>query len=313
MKVFVAGASGAIGKPLVSQLVAGGYQVVAMTRSANNVDALRAAGAEPVVADALDRDAVMQAVMRAEPEVIIHELTALTGVTNLKRFDEVFALTSRLRTEGTDYLMAAAQAAGTRRFIAQSYGNWTYARTGALIKAEDDPLDSTPPVNQTKSMAAIRHLERVIQSDSNIQGIALRYGNLYGPGTGFALDGDIVAMLRKRGFPIVGNGAGIWSFIHVNDAASAAVAAIQHGEPGAYNICDDEPAPVNVWLPALAKTVGAKPPFHIPVWAARFIVGDVAVSMMTQIRGASNAKAKRELNWQPGYKTWRDGFRTGLA
>ncbi|HET8909159.1 MAG TPA: NAD(P)-dependent oxidoreductase [Ktedonobacterales bacterium] len=313
MKVFVAGASGAIGKPLVSQLVAGGYQVVAMTRSANNVDALRAAGAEPVVADALDRDAVMQAVMRAEPEVIIHELTALTGVTNLKRFDEVFALTSRLRTEGTDYLMAAAQAAGTRRFIAQSYGNWTYARTGALIKAEDDPLDSTPPVNQTKSMAAIRHLERVIQSDSNIQGIALRYGNLYGPGTGFALDGDIVAMLRKRGFPIVGNGAGIWSFIHVNDAASAAVAAIQHGEPGAYNICDDEPAPVNVWLPALAKTVGAKPPFHIPVWAARFIVGDVAVSMMTQIRGASNAKAKRELDWQPGYKTWRDGFRTGLA
>jgi nucleoside-diphosphate-sugar epimerase len=313
MKVFVAGASGAIGRPLVSQLVAGSYQVVAMTRSANNVDALRAAGAEPVVADALDRDAVMRAVMRAEPEVIIHELTALTGVTNLKRFDDVFALTSRLRTEGTDNLMAAAQAAGTRRFIAQSYGNWTYARTGALIKAEDDPLDSTPPVNQTKSMSAIRHLERVIRSDRNIQGIALRYGNLYGPGTGIALDGDIVAMVRKRGFPIVGNGAGIWSFIHVSDAASAAVAALQHGEPGAYNICDDEPAPVSVWLPALAKTVGAKPPFHIPVWAARFIVGDVAVSMMTQIRGASNAKAKRELDWQPGFKTWRDGFRTGLA
>jgi nucleoside-diphosphate-sugar epimerase len=313
MKIFVAGASGAIGRPLISQLVAGGYQVVAMTRSVNNVDALRSAGAEPVVADALDRYAVMRAVMQAEPEVIIHELTALTGLTNLKQFDKVFALTNRLRTEGTDYLMAAAQAAGTRRFIAQSYGNWTYARTGALIKTEDEPLDSTPPVNQTRSMAAIRHLERVIQSDSNIRGIALRYGNLYGPGTGFALDGDIVSMLRKRSFPIVGNGAGIWSFIHVNDAASAAVAAIEHGEPGAYNICDDEPVPVSVWLPALAEAVGAKPPFHIPVWAARFLVGDVAVSMMTQIRGASNAKAKREFNWQPSYKTWRDGFRNGLA
>jgi 2-alkyl-3-oxoalkanoate reductase len=311
MRVFVAGASGAVGKPLVSQLVAAGYQVVAMTRSANNVDALRAAGAEPAVADALDRDAVMQAVLRAKPEVIIDELTALTGVKNYKKFDEEFALTTRLRTESMDYLMAAAQAAGARRFIAQSYGNWNYERTGSLIKTEEDPLDLTPPAHQTRSMAAIRYLEQVIQSTSGIQGIALRYGNLYGPGTGFALDGDIVATIRKRGLPIVGSGTGVWSFIHVEDAASATVAAIQHGEPGVYNICDNEPAPVSVWIPALAKAVGAKPPYHIPVWIARLIVGDVGVSMMTQVRGASNAKAKRELDWQPRFKTWRDGFRTG--
>lgn len=313
MKVFVAGATGAVGKRLVPQLIAGGYEVVAMTRTPEHVEALRAAGAEPVVADALDREAVMRAVRQTEPEIVIHQLTALTGLKNYKRFDEEFALTNRLRTEGTDNLLAAAQVVGARRFIAQSYGNWTYARTGSGPKTEDDPLVSNPPQHQTQSLQAIRHLEHAVLNTSSIEGIVLRYGNMYGPGTSIARNGDIVATIRKRGLPIVGDGAGVWSFIHVEDAASAAVAAIQHGAPGIYNICDDDPAPVSVWLPELAKAVGAKPPFRIPVWLARLIVGEVGVSMMTQIHGASNAKAKRELGWQPSYPSWREGFREGLG
>lgn len=313
MKVFVAGASGAVGKQLVPQLLAGGYEVVAMTRSPRHTEALRAAGAEPVVADALDRSAVMRAVEQTRPEVIIHQLTALTGAKDYKNFDQEFALTNRLRTEGADYLLEAARAVGARRFIAQSFGNWDYARTGTGLKTEDDPLDPYPPRNQTKSLEAIQHLESAVTGTPGIEGIALRYGNLYGPGTGFARDGDIVAMVRKRSLPIVGSGAGVWSFIHVYDAASAAVAAIQQGAPGIYNIADDEPAPVSVWLPDLARVVGARPPIHLPVWIARMIIGEVGISMMTEIRGASNAKAKRELGWQPCYKTWREGFRKGLG
>ncbi len=313
MKVFVAGATGAVGKRLVPQLIASGYEVVAMTRSPQHDEALRAAGAEPVVADALDRTAVMRAIQRAEPEIIIHQLTALTGVKNYKKFDEEFALTNRLRTEGTSYLLEGAQAVGARRFIAQSYGNWNYARTGSDLKTEEDALDPAPSKNQAKSLQAIKYLENAVLNASGIEGIALRYGNLYGPGTGIALDGAIVATVRRRMLPLVGNGGGIWSFTHVDDAAAAAVAAIQHGEPGIYNIDDDEPAAVNVWLPELARAVGAKPPFHIPVWLARLMVGDVGVSMMTQIRGASNAKAKCGLAWQPCYKTWREGFHKGLG
>ena len=312
-KVFVAGANGAVGKPLVSQLIARGYDVVAMTRSPKHSDALRALGAEPVVADALDRAALIEAVTRAEPEVVIHELTALTQAKDYKHFDDEFAMTNRLRTEGTDNLLAAAQAAGARRFIIQSYGNWNYARNGVTAKAEDDPLDPTPPANQTKSIEAIRYLERVVLGADGIEGVALRYANLYGPGTGFAANGDIAASVRKRMLPIIGNGAGVWSFIHVDDAASATVAAIQPGARGIYNIADDEPAPVSVWLPDLARALDAKPPFHIPVWLGRLIVGDVGVSMMTQIRGASNAKAKRELGWTPSYTSWREGFRKGLG
>lgn len=312
MKVFVAGATGAIGKYLVPQLVKGGYEVYALTRSAQHVDVLRAAGAEPVVADALDRAAIVAAIQRAEPEVVIHELTALDGVKNFKKFDEEFALTNTLRTEGTDNLLAGARAAGTRRFIAQSYGSWIYAPTGTGLKTEDDALDPHPPQQQTKSLAAIRYLEATVTGADDIEGIALRYGSLYGAGTNIALDGDIVAMVRKRGLPIVGDGAGVWSFLHAEDAASAAVAAIQRGAPGVYNICDDEPAPVRIWLPDLAREVGAKLPFRFPVWLARPLIGDVGVSMMTQIRGASNARAKRELGWQPCYPTWREGFHKGL-
>lgn len=313
MKVFVAGANGAIGKPLVSQLIAHGYDVVAMTRSPKHSDALRALGAEPVVVDAFDRAALLEAVTRAAPEVVIHELTALTNAKDYKRFDDEFSLTNRLRTEGTDNLLAAAQAAGARRFIIQSYGNWNYARSGTGAKTEDDPLDPTPPANQAKSMEAIRYLEQAVLGADGIEGVALRYGNLYGLGTVFALDGDIAASVRKRMLPIIGNGAGIWSFTHVDDAASATVAAIQPSARGIYNIVDDEPAPVSVWLPDYARAIGAMPPFRIPVWLGRLLVGDVGVSMMTLIHGASNAKAKRELGWTPGYASWRDGFRKGLG
>jgi 2-alkyl-3-oxoalkanoate reductase len=312
-KVFVAGANGAVGKPLVAQLIAHGYDVAAMTRSPQHSDTLRALAAEPVVADALDRAALIEAVTRAEPEVVIHELTALTNAKDYKHFDDEFAMTNRLRTEGTDNLLAAAKAAGARRFIIQSYGNWNYARSGATAKTEDDPLDPTPPANQTKSIEAIRYLERAVLGADGIEGVVLRYGSLYGPGTVFAADGYIAASVRKWMLPIIGNGAGIWSFIHVDDAASATVAAIQPGARGIYNIADDEPAPVSVWLPDYARALGAKPPLHIPVWLGRLMVGDVGVSMMTQIRGASNAKAKRELGWTPGYASWREGFRKGLG
>lgn len=313
MKIFVAGATGAVGKPLVARLLAGGYEVVALSRSPQHSDALRALGAEPAVADALDRAAIVEVVQRAAPDVIIHELTALTGVKNYKKFDEEFALTNRLRTEGADNLLAAAQAAGVRRVVAQSYGNWNYARTGTAPKTEDDPLDPNPPAHQRQSLAAIRYLEAAVMGTAGIDGIALRYGNLYGPGTGIARDGDIATSIRKRALPIIGDGAGVWSFIHVEDAASAAIAAIQHGAPGIYNIADDDPAPVSVWLPELARALGAKPPLRIPTWLGRMVVGDVGVSMMTQIRGASNAKAKRELAWSPCYATWREGFRKGLG
>ena len=313
MKVFVAGASGVVGKRLVPLLIARGYDVAAMTRSPDKTDALRAAGAEPVVADGLDRAAVMQAVMQTKPEVVIHQMTALTGVTDFKKFDEEFALTNRLRTEGTDHLLEAARAAGVQRIIAQSYGNWNYARTGASLKTDADPFDPNPPANQRKSLEAIRYVEDTVIGAAGMEGIALRYANFYGPGTGFAVDGDLVKLVRKRRLPIVGNGAGVWSFIHLDDAAAATIAAIEHGAPGVYNIVDDEPAPVAVWLPELASALGARPPWRVPVWLGRLAAGEVGVSVMTQIRGMSNAKAKRELGWQPGYQSWRDGFRTGLS
>ena len=313
MKVFVAGATGAVGTQLVPQLIANGYDVVAMTRSPQHTSQLSAMGAQPVVVDAFDRAAVITALQRAEPEIVIHQLTALTGVKDYKNFDQEFAMTNRLRTEGTDNLLAGARAAGARRVIAQSYGNWNYARTGTALKTEEAPLDATTPRNQTKSLAAIRYLENAVLTTDGVEGIALRYGNLYGPGTGFATGGDIVTSVRKRQLPLVGDGAGVWSFIHVADAASAAVAAIEQGAPGIYNISDNEPAPVATWLPELARILGAKPPMHIPVWLARMLIGDVGISMMTQIRGTSNAKARRDLDWKPSYASWRQGFRTGLG
>ena len=313
MKVFVAGGSGAMGMRLVPQLLSAGHEVVAMTRSETKAGRLRALGAEAVVADGLDRGAVVQAVMRAESEVVIHQLTALAGVKSSKNFDSEFALSNRLRTEGTDHLLEGARAVGARRFVAQSYGSWNYERTGTGLKTEEDLLDPNPPKHQTESLQAIRYLEQVVCEADDIEGIALRYGNFYGPGTGTDVNGNIVDPVRKRQLPIIGTGAGVWSFVHIDDAASAAVAALDHGAPGVYNIVDDEPAPVSAWLPVLAQAVGAKPPRHVPVWVGRLAAGEVGVSMMTQIRGTSNAKAKRELGWKPHYRNYREGFRTGLG
>jgi 2-alkyl-3-oxoalkanoate reductase len=312
MKVFVAGGTGVVGKRFVPLLVKSGYEVVATTRSADRVGWLRGVGAEPVVIDGLRDDAVKEAVLRSEPEVVIHQMSGLSGARDFKRFDAEFAATNRLRTQGTDHLLAGAKAAGVARFIAQSFGNWNYERTGSGPKTEQDPLDPDPPANQRRSLEAIQYLEAAVMGVEGLEGIALRYGNFYGPGTGFALDGDLVALVRKRRLPIVGNGAGVWSFTHMDDVATATIAAIERGGPGIYNIADDEPAPVAVWLPELARAVGAKPPRHVPVWVGRLVVGEVGVSMMTQIRGASNVKAKRELGWAPRYASWREGFRTGL-
>jgi len=312
MKVLVAGATGAVGKRLVPLLVAGGHSVVGMTRSAAKGELLRAMGAEPAVADGLDRNAVMEVVARARPDVLIHQLTALTGAKSFRRFDHDFAGTNRLRTEGIDHLLEAAIAVGARRFVAQSYGNWNYARTGQEHKTEEDPLDPSPPSNQAQSLDAIRYLEQAVLGAQGIEGLALRYGNFYGPGTGFAKDGDLVALVAKRRLPIIGDGGGVWSFIHVDDVATATTAAVERGAPGIYNIADDEPASVAEWLPELARILGAKPPRQIPLWLGRVAAGEVGVSMMTMIRGASNAKAKRELAWQPRYASWREGFWTGL-
>jgi nucleoside-diphosphate-sugar epimerase len=314
MKVFVAGGSGAIGTRLVPHLLARGHDVVATTRSARTAERLRATGAQAVIADGLDRDAIMRAVASAEPAVVVHQLTALAGATNYRNFDKEFAITNRLRTEGTDNLLDAARAAGARRFIAQSYGNWIYERSGSALKTEDDRLDPHPPAHQTRSLKAIRYLESRVTGAEGLDGLALRYGSFYGPGTGIELAGGvIVEMIRKRRFPIIGDGAGVWTWIHIDDAASATLAAVERGAPGIYNIVDDEPAPVSAWLPALASALGAKPPRHVPVWLGRIAAGEVGVSMMTQVRGSSNAKAKRELGWAPRYPSYRAGFASGLT
>lgn len=312
MKVFLAGATGAIGKQLVPALIAKRHEVIGLTRSAHKADALRAAGAQAVVADALDRAAILRAVKELRPEIVIHQLTGLAGVTNYRNFDREFAATNRLRTEGTEILLEAARHVGVRRFIAQSYGGWNYERTGNALKTEADRLDPHPPRLQRKTLAAIQQLEHAVLNEPNVTGIALRLGSLYGPGTNLASDGDVTALVRTRKLPIIGNGAGVWSFLHVDDAAAAIVASIKYGNAGVYNICDDEPAPVREWLPELAKALGAQPPLHVPTWLGRLAAGEVGVSMMTQIRGMSNAKAKRELQWQPRYASWRQGFQTAL-
>ncbi|HEX4438656.1 MAG TPA: NAD(P)-dependent oxidoreductase [Thermoanaerobaculia bacterium] len=313
MRVFLAGATGAVGKRLVPMLVAKGHSVVGMTHSAGKAGALRAAGAEPVVADGLDRAAVFDAVTRARPDAVIHQMTSLARLRSFRRFDEDFALTNRLRTEGTDHLLEGARAAGALRFVAQSYGNWIYEKTGSAPKTEEEPLDPDPPVHQRKSLDAIRYLERVVTDAPGLTGIALRYGSLYGPGNGMGRGGVLMDLLRKRQFPVVGDGGGIWSFLHIDGAASANARALERGERGVYNVCDDDPAPVAVWLPELARDVGAPPPRRIPAWLARLAIGDVGVSMMTRIRGMSNAKAKRQLGWTPQWPSWREGFREGLG
>jgi nucleoside-diphosphate-sugar epimerase len=305
MKVFVAGASGAIGAPLVCQLVEGGHEVIGTTRSTEKAERLRALGAEPVVLDLLDPKAVRAAVVAARPDAIVHQATALSGVTNLRNPDRIFAMTNRLRAEGTDALLAAARDTGVRRVVAQSYTSWPYAREGGPIKTEQDRLDPTPVSSMRETLAAIRHLEQVVTAAG---GIALRYGSFYGSPQDAQIE-----LVRKRRFPIVGNGDGIWSFVHLEDAASATVLAVERGGAGIYNVVDDEPAPVREWLPALAEALGAKPPRRVPRWLARPLAGEPAVVLMTEIRGASNAKAKRELGWTLRYPSWRKGFVSAYA
>ena len=313
MRIFVAGATGALGRRLVPLLVQGGHQVTGMTRTAGKAAGLRAAGAEPVVADALDRDAVLRAVVAARPEVVVHELTALAQMTDFRRLDEGFALTNRLRTEGTDHLLAAARAAGARRFVAQSFAGWPFARVGGPVKTEDDPLDPDPPAELRRTLDAIRHLEAAVLSAEGIEGVVLRYGGFYGPGTSAGAGGYILDDLRRRRFPIVGAGSGVWSFVHIDDAATATVAAVERGAPGVYQVVDDDPAPVAEWLPALAAAAGARPPRRVPVWLARLLGGEHGVILMNEVRGASNAKARRELGWRPAWPSWRQGFRDGLG
>jgi nucleoside-diphosphate-sugar epimerase len=313
MRIFVAGASGAIGRRLVPRLVERDHEVTGTTRSPEKTPWIARMGARPVVVDGLDADAVTRAVQAAQPEVIIHQLTSLAEAADLKRFDEGFAATNRLRTAGIDHLTRAARAAGTRRLIAQNFTGWPNIREGGPVKTEEDPLDPDPPATMRETMAAIQHLEAIVTAADDLDGLALRYGFLYGPGTDFGGGGSIPDLVRKRQLPIIGNGAGVWSFIHIDDAAAATVAAVERGSSGVYNVVDDEPAPVAEWLPMFAEAVGARPSRRLPVWLGRMFVGEAGVSMMTRIRGSSNAKAKRELGWRPRYRTWRDGFRVGLA
>ena len=307
MRVFVAGATGAIGTQLVPRLVAAGHQVHGMTRSDSKRAMLSELGAVPVIADALDPHQVAEAVGTAKPDVIIHQLTAIPVTPDLRHFDRDFALTTRLRTEGTDHLLSAGQAVGVRRFVAQSNGAFPYARTGGPVKSEEDPLDSAPARETRESFAAIRYLETAVLGADWTEGIVLRYGAFYGPGTSMAPGADQIEMVRKRRFPLVGDGGGVWSFIHVADAAEATVAAVEHGSRGIYNIVDDDPAPVADWLPALAQTLGAKKPMRVPRLVGRLFAGEVGLVMMTELRGASNSKAKRELGWRP-HRSWRQGL-----
>jgi 2-alkyl-3-oxoalkanoate reductase len=309
MRIFLAGATGALGRRLVPRLVAAGHEVVGTTRTEAKTNGLRELGAEAVVLDVLDEVATGEAVARARPEVVVHEATALASLTDLRKFDEQFAETIRLRIEGTPNLLGAARAAGARRFVAQSFAGWPYAREGGPVKTEDDPLDPHPAAAMSETLDSQRRLESLVLHAEGIEGIVLRYGGFYGPGTSMGEGGTYLEAVRARKFPVVGSGAGVWSFVHIDDAAAATVAAIERGRPGIYNVVDDDPAPVAEWLPALAAAVGAKPPRHVPAWLGRLLGGEPTVLVMTDVRGASNGKAKRELGWTPAHASWRDGFK----
>ena len=304
MRVFVTGATGALGRHLVPGLVAAGHEVTATTRTPGKMTQLRNAGAEPVLVDGLDREAVITAVLAAAPEVIVHEMTALASLRSLRNFDREFAATNELRTRGTDNLLAAAAEAGTRRVIAQGYTGWPNERSGGPVKTEDDPLDSRPIPSAAQGLAAIRHVEEAVPAGAP-EGIVLRYGGFYGPGASEPL----LDLVRKRRVPVIGSGAGIWSFIEITDAAAATLAAVERGAPGVYNIVDSDPAPVADWLPYLAKVAGAKPPLRLPAWIGRLLAGELVVMQMTTMRGSSNEKARKELGWVPRYESWREGFR----
>jgi nucleoside-diphosphate-sugar epimerase len=310
MHVFIAGATGAVGRSLIPQLRAHGHEVTGTTRSADRAAELEALGARAAVADGLERDALVRAVREAAPDAVVHQMTALRGL-KLGRPDRTFAQTNRLRTVGTDNLLAAARAAGVERIVAQSFAGWPYAGGGGAIKSEDDPLRTVGPNGARETFAAIEHLETAVRAAG---GVVLRYGGFYGPGTGVTPGGDQVELLRKRRFPLVGDGGGVWSFCHIEDAAGATLAALERARPGTvYNVCDDEPAPVREWLPALARAAAAPPPRRLPAWLVRLLAGEAIVAMLTEVPGASNARAKAELGWTPRWPTWREGFPAALA
>ena len=310
MRVFVAGGAGVLGRRLVPQLVTRGHQVTATTTNAGKLGLLEQLGADGVVMDGLDAMSVGEAVAAARPEAIVHQMTGLSlahgGKPDMKHFDRFFATTNRLRTEGTDHLLAAAEATGVSAFVAQSFGSFNGIREGGWVKTEQDPLDRLTGTVLQPMVEAVVHLEDVVVKAG---GAALRYGAFYGPD---ATD-DQVELIRKRQYPLVGHGTGYSSWVHLDDAASATVLAVEQKARGVFHIVDDEPAPAREWLPYLAACAGAKPPMRVPQWLARLLAGDVPVVMMTEGRGFSNAKAKRELGWQPRYPSWRQGFKQELA
>jgi nucleoside-diphosphate-sugar epimerase len=308
MRVFVTGATGALGRHLVPRLVAAGHEVTATTRTPGKAATLRAAGAEPVVLDGLDRAAVIEAVRAAAPEVILHEMTALASMRSLRNPDKLFAVTNELRTTGTDNLLAAAKRAGTRRVIAQGYAGAGPDRRSGGLKTEEDLPDWRPIRSFVQAPAAMRHVEETVPLEAP-EGIVLRYGAFYGPGASDVL----LEMLRKRQVPVVGGGTGVWSFVEITDAAAATLAAVEHGAPGLYNVVDSDPAPVAEWLPYLAKVMGAKPPLRVPAWLGRLLAGEFLVAQMTTSRGYSNEKARKELGWEPRYASWREGFRAWVG
>jgi len=311
MRVLVAGATGAIGSQLVPRLIADGHEVTGMTSSESKRTLVSELGATPVVADALDPDQVARAVAEAEPEAIVHELTALGGGINMRRMARSFELTNRLRTEGTDHLLSAARAAGVRRFLAQSFAGWPYARTGGAIKSEEDPLDPSPPAQMRPILEAIRYLERAVMTADWTEGIVLRYGGFYGPGTSLAPGGEQLEPIRRRRFPIVGDGGGMMSIVHVADAADATALALERGAPGIYNVVDDDPVPAREFLTVVSEELGVGKPRRVPRWIGRLLAGEAAVTMMTEGRGASNEKAKRELGWEPKRASWRGNLAAG--
>jgi nucleoside-diphosphate-sugar epimerase len=312
MKVFVAGASGVIGRRLLPMLTGAGHQVTAMTRNEERAAALRAAGAEPVVCDVFDADALRAAVGAAAPEVVVHELTDLPPAFNPRKMEEQMAGNDRIRTEGSSNLVAAAATAGARRIVAQSVA-FAYAPTGGGLKTEDDPLFDAAPWPYLRSIKALHALEDAVTKTDGIEGLVMRYGFFYGPGSSYASDGSVAQMVRRRGFPIIGRGGGAFPFIHVDDAAAATLTAVERGKPGIYNVVDDEPAPLREWLPVYAEAVGAKKPWRMPRFIARFVAGEYTTLLATELRGASNARAKAELGWQPHYSSWRQGFREALG
>lgn len=313
MRLLLAGASGAIGQTLIPLLIQQQHEVFGVFRNPANADRVQRLGATPVVLDALDATAVTNQVARIKPQIVIHQLTAIPARIDLRNFDREFVLTNRLRTEGTRNLITAAVNAGAEKFIAQSFAGWSYARTGSAPKTEEDALDPTPPPRLKPTLDALRTLETTVLNEPRLSGIILRYGWLYGPHSAIASDGTMIEDIRKRKVPLVGKGTGVWSFLHLYDAATATVAAITNAKPGIYNIADDDPSSVAEWLPYLAQCVGAKPPIHVPSWLARLLIGEHAVILMNENRGVSSAKAKRELNWTPKWSSWRQGFCNSLA